>query len=99
MYPSYSSISCNDVLVIIMPTAYVFVNCNIGAEKRIIQEIADLPEVEEVRGVYGIYDIFVKVKSKASESLNEIIKYRLRTKPDVTSVMALFVIGGEYGKE
>jgi DNA-binding Lrp family transcriptional regulator len=62
-----------------MPTAYVFMNCNSGAEERIIQEIADLSEVKEVRGVYAIYDIFVKMKSKINESLNDIIKFRIRT--------------------
>ena len=75
-----------------MSTAYVFMNCNgAGAEERIIQEIADLSEVKEVRGIYGIYDIFVKVESKSNESLNDIIKFRIRMKPDVTSAMALFV--------
>ena len=42
-----------------MVTAYVFMNCNSGAEQIIIQELDDLPEVKEVRGIYGIYDIFV----------------------------------------
>jgi hypothetical protein len=37
-----------------MSTAYLFMNCNSGAEERIIQRLADLPEVIEVRGIYGI---------------------------------------------
>ena len=82
-----------------MPTAYVFMNCNSGVEKRIIQEIADLPEVTEVRGVYGIYDIFVKVESKTNELLNDIIRFKIRMKPDVNSIMALFVISGDHEEE
>jgi DNA-binding Lrp family transcriptional regulator len=81
-----------------MPTAYVFMNCNSGAEERIIQEIADLSEVKEVRGIYGIYDIFVKVESKTAESLNDIIKFSLRMKPDVTSAIVLFVNSRQPGK-
>ncbi|MGA7603266.1 MAG: Lrp/AsnC ligand binding domain-containing protein [Nitrososphaeraceae archaeon] len=81
-----------------MPTAYVFMNCNSGAEERIIQEIADLSEIKEVRGIYGMYDIFVKVESKTTESLNDIIKFGLRIKPDVTSAMALFVNSMQPGK-
>ena len=84
---------------IIMVTAYVFMNCNSGAEQRIIQELADLPEVKEVRGIYGIYDIFLKVESKTNDLLNDIIKFRLRMKPNVTSAMALFVNRGQPGKE
>jgi hypothetical protein len=30
-----------------MPTAYVFMNCNTGAEKRVVNELADLDEVLE----------------------------------------------------
>jgi DNA-binding Lrp family transcriptional regulator len=81
-----------------MSTAYVFMNCNSGAEERIIQRLADLPEVIEVRGIYGIYDIFVKVESETNESLNDVIKFRIRMKPDITSVMALFINGGQPGK-
>ncbi len=73
-------------------------NCNSGAEKGIIQDIADIQEVTEVRGVYGVYDIFAKVESKTNESLNDIIKFRIRTKPDITSAMALFDIGRHLGK-
>ena len=81
-----------------MSAAYVFMNCNSGAEERIIQEIAYLSEVKEVRGIYGIYDIFVKVESKTNESLNDIIKFSIRLKPDVTWAMALFVNSRQPGK-
>ncbi|MGA7692165.1 MAG: hypothetical protein WCA61_07670 [Nitrososphaeraceae archaeon] len=45
-----------------------------------------------------MYDIFVKVESKTTESLNDIIKFGLRIKPDVTSAMALFVNSRQPGK-
>jgi hypothetical protein len=35
-----------------MPTAYILVNCTMGAEEKIINEIAKLSDVKEVRGTY-----------------------------------------------
>lgn len=52
-----------------MPTAYILVNCTMGAEEKIINEIAKLSDVKEVRGTYGVHDIFVKVKSDNTETL------------------------------
>ena len=46
-----------------MPTAYILVNCTMGTEENIINEVAKLSDVKEVRGTYGVHDIFVKVKA------------------------------------
>jgi DNA-binding Lrp family transcriptional regulator len=81
-----------------VPSAYVFVNCTIGSEERIIRKIAELPEVKEVRGTYGVYDIFVKVKSLTTESLNDTIIYKIRKIPGITSTLTLVVIGEQGGK-
>ena len=82
-----------------MPTAYVFMNCNTGAEKRVVNELADLDEVLEVRGIYGIYDIYAKVKSMTNEQLNDTIKLGMGIIPDVTSTMVLFVNDWGPGKD
>jgi DNA-binding Lrp family transcriptional regulator len=52
-----------------MPTAYVLINCDLGSEEEILQEIRKLPEVTEVSGVYGVYDIIVKIKSYSIDKL------------------------------
>ena len=51
-----------------MPTAYILVNCTLGSEEKIINEISKLPDIKEVRGTYGVHDIFVKVKSDNTEA-------------------------------
>jgi DNA-binding Lrp family transcriptional regulator len=81
-----------------MPTAYVLVNCTTGSEVNIIREISDLPEVKEVRGVYGVHDIFVKVKSDNSQSLNHIIINKIRRISGITSTVTLVVIEEQGGK-
>jgi DNA-binding Lrp family transcriptional regulator len=81
-----------------MPTAYVLVNCTIGSEVKIINEIAKLSDVKEVRGTYGVHDIFVKVKSDNVETMNHIITTKVRRVPGITSTVTLVVIEEQGGK-
>ena len=82
-----------------MPTAYILVNCTLGSEENIISEIAKLPDVKEVRGTYGVHDIFVKVKSDTTESLNHTITRKIRRISGITSTVTLVVIEAQGGKE
>jgi DNA-binding Lrp family transcriptional regulator len=82
-----------------MPTAYILVNCTLGSEENIISEIAKIPDVKEVRGTYGVHDIFVKVKSDNTESLNHVITSKIRKIQGITSTVTLVVIEEQGGKE
>ena len=81
-----------------MPTAYVLVNCTMGAEEKIINEIAKLSDVKEVRGTYGVHDIFVEVKSDSTETLNHTITSKIRRVPGITSTVTLVVIEEQGGR-
>jgi DNA-binding Lrp family transcriptional regulator len=82
-----------------MPTAYILVNCSLGSEENIISEIAKLPDVKEVRGTYGVHDIFVKVKSNNTETMNHVITSKIRKIQGITSTVTLVVIEEQGGKE
>jgi DNA-binding Lrp family transcriptional regulator len=81
-----------------MPTAYILVNCTMGAEVNIINEVAKLSDVKEVRGTYGVHDIFVKVKSDNTETLNHTISSKIRRVPGITSTATLVVIEEQGGR-
>jgi DNA-binding Lrp family transcriptional regulator len=82
-----------------MPTAYILVNCILGSEENVIKEIAKVSDVKEVRGTYGVHDIFVKVKSDTTESLNHTITSKIRRISGITSTVTLVVIEAQGGKE
>jgi DNA-binding Lrp family transcriptional regulator len=82
-----------------MPTAYILANCLAGSEEKIIKDIAELAEVQEVRGTYGIHDIFVKVKSDTTQSLNNTMTNKIRKISGITSTVTLVVIEDQGGKE
>lgn len=73
-------------------------NCTLGSEEKIINEIAKLSDVKEVRGTYGVHDIFVKVKSDSTESMNHTITNKIRKIPGITSTVTLVVIEEQGGK-
>jgi DNA-binding Lrp family transcriptional regulator len=81
-----------------MPTAYIFVNCTVGAEENIINEVEKLADVKVVRGTYGVHDIFVKVKSDNTETLNHTIMSKIRRVPGITSTVTLVVIEEQGGR-
>lgn len=82
-----------------MPTAYVFIHCTAGSEEDLIREIAKIADVKEVRGTYGIHDIFVKVKSKDSETMNRLISNSIRKLKGIISTNTLIAIEEQGGKE
>ena len=82
-----------------MSTAYILVNCTLGSEEGIISEISKLADVKEVRGTYGVHDVFVKVKSDNTETMNHTITSRIRKIPGITSTVTLVVIEEQGGKE
>jgi DNA-binding Lrp family transcriptional regulator len=88
----------NTCIFDIMPSAYILVNCTLGSEEKIINEISKLPDVKEVRGTYGVHDIFVKVKSDNTETMNHTITNKIRKVPGITSTVTLVVIEEQGGK-
>jgi DNA-binding Lrp family transcriptional regulator len=81
-----------------MPTAYVLLNCDLGSESEIINQIKSVPEVVEVSGVFGVYDIIVRVSSDDMDKLREIITWKIRKIDKVRSTLTMIVIEGQGQK-
>lgn len=78
-----------------MPSAYVLINCDLGAEDSIIKEIVGLEGVKEVSGTYGVYDVIAKVQANNMETLKDTITWKIRRMPKVRSTVTLIVIEGQ----
>jgi len=78
-----------------MVDAYVLINCDLGHEQEIIDELNHLENVKEVHGTFGAYDIIAKVASDKSESLRETITWKIRKLPNVRSTLTLMGIEGQ----
>ena len=81
-----------------MEIAYILIQCDLGAEVQIINEIMKIPEIKEVRGTYGIYDVFCKVQSDTKEELDQIITNKIRKIQKIRSTITLHYIPSQGGK-
>jgi DNA-binding Lrp family transcriptional regulator len=81
-----------------MEMAYLLVQCDMGSEIDIIQELMKIPEVKEVRGTYGVYDIFAKLESDSRERLDEILTNNIRKIPKIRSTNTLSPIISQGGR-
>ena len=91
-------ILCNKNHQYFVETLYVLINCDLGSEVDIINELAKIPEVKEVRGTYGIYDVFVKLQADSNSMLENIITLKLRRIPKIRSTVALTPILTQGGR-
>lgn len=81
-----------------METAYVLIQCDLGAEVDIIKELMKVSEIIEVRGTYGIYDIFCKIQGDSNDVLDDVITNKIRKIPRIRSTITLHWIPSQGGR-
>ena len=81
-----------------MEILYILINCDLGSEVEIINELMKIPEVKEVRGTYGVYDIFVKLQGDTRENLENIMTHKIRRITKIRSTVTLTPILAQGGR-
>ena len=75
-----------------MEKAYVLINCELGAEGAITEEVKLIDCVKEVMGVFGNYDIIVKLESQNIDGISETIAKKIRKLDRVNVTTTLMCI-------
>jgi len=78
-----------------METAYVLVNCDLGTEDTIMEDLKHIDSVKEVFGTFGAYDIIAKVENPDKDKLRETITWNIRRLEHVRSTLTLMGIQGQ----
>ena len=78
-----------------MAIAYVLINCELGSEESIIQQLKSLDDVVEVHGTFGAYDILAKIESPTVDVLRETITWKIRKIDQISSTLTLMGIEGQ----
>ncbi len=78
-----------------MPTAYVLLNCTLGTEEEVIEQLKQIESIKEVSGTFGTYDILAKVVSSNIEELRNHISNQIRNIDKVTGTLTLMGIDGQ----
>ncbi len=74
-----------------MPSAYVLVNCEIGAEEAVLRELKKIEKVTEAYAVYGVYDIIAKVEADTMEKVKGIITQKIRGLKKIRSTITMII--------
>ena len=75
-----------------MATAYVLINCDLGYEEQIIEDLKHISDVKEIHGTFGVYDILAKVESDQITTLRETITSKIRKIDRIRSTLTLMAI-------
>ncbi len=75
-----------------MAIAYVLINCDLGYEEQVIEELKHISDVKEIHGTFGAYDIVAKVESDQITTLKETITWKIRKIDRIRSTITLMAI-------
>jgi len=74
-----------------MSIVYVLITSDLSFEKAVITQLKTIHLVKEVIGVMGTYDILVKLESKSSDDLRNVITLQIRKIPHIRTTLTLAV--------
>lgn len=72
-----------------LSSAYLLITCNEGKLNEVLIDVQKLDEVKESQETIGTYDIIAKIESATSEYLDKFLLVKIRTMPNIRSVMML----------
>jgi DNA-binding Lrp family transcriptional regulator len=72
-----------------MTDAYVLLNCELGAEEGIIEQLKTLEQVVDVFETIGTHDMMVKLQAENFEKIREIVSWNIQKLAKVRSTATL----------
>ena len=74
-----------------MPTAYVLLNTEIGAENQVLKALKKIEGVNEAHKLWGVYDIIAKIKAESMERLQHLITERICQIDKINSKLTMVI--------
>lgn len=75
---------------VIMSKAFVFLNCDLGAEKQVVNEMKGISGVSQASKISGIYDIVAEVETDSESGISKIVK-KFRCIASIKSCLTMIV--------
>ena len=72
-----------------MTDAYVMLNCELGAETEIIDQLKEIEQVVDVFETIGTHDMMVKLQAENFEKIREIVSLNIQKLKKVRSTATL----------
>jgi DNA-binding Lrp family transcriptional regulator len=74
-----------------MPTAYVLIRAELGAEDTVLQAVKDIQAVKEAYIVYGVHDLITRVEAPSIDVLKNTITKEIRGLAAVRNTQTMLV--------
>lgn len=78
-----------------MEIGFVLLNCDLGAEEYLLEEIKQIPDVKQAYLTFGAYDIIIEIHAKSPEDFDKIVSTKVRRLSRVMSTMTLKVLSSK----
>ena len=75
-----------------MHKGFVLLNCNLGAEELIVEQLRKISQVSQAYVTFGAYDIIAEINADSQEDFDETVFLKIRRLTRVVSTMTLNVI-------
>ena len=76
-----------------MHKGFVLLNCDLGAEEFIVEELRKISQVSQAYVTFGAYDVIAEINADSQEDFDETVSFKIRQLTRVVSTMTLNVIG------
>ena len=75
-----------------MHKGFVLLNCDLGAEEFIVEELKKIPHISQAYVTFGAYDVIAEIITDSKEDFDETVSLKIRRLTRVVSTMTLNVI-------
>ncbi len=77
-----------------MHSGFILLNCDLGAEEYIVEELKQMPNIKNAHLTFGAYDVIVEVNTENQQTFDRTVA-EIRKLSRVESTMTLSVINSE----
>ena len=74
-----------------MHVGFVLLNCDLGAEEYILDELNQVPQIKNAYVTFGAYDVIAEIHAESQEEFEKTVSMHVRRLTRVVSTMTLNV--------
>ena len=75
-----------------MHIGFVLLNCDLGAEEYILDELQQVPQIKNAYVTFGAYDIIAEIQAETQEEFERTVSMNIRRLSRIVSTMTLNVV-------
>ena len=75
-----------------MHKGFVLLNCDLGAEEFILEELKKIPNVSQAYVTFGAYDVIEEINADSQDDFDETVSLKIRLLARIVSTMTLNVL-------